>query len=125
MYLGGSAQSADAESEVKSSRADSAYVHLAQDPTNGVVPQISSYADDPVIARLRMALAKLQSNELHRLFGRLPDLDDHSRDAIRQFADCMVANMIHPPVECLRDIDSGESGAHLLNALERLFLLSE
>ena len=60
-------------------------------------------AADPVIARFRAALESVQTSELERLYRRLPELDDHSRQVIWQFADCLVLNMLRPPLECLRD----------------------
>ena len=60
-------------------------------------------AVDPVIARFRAALKRVQTSELERLYRRLPELDERSRRVIWQFADCLVAGMLEPPLECLRD----------------------
>jgi len=87
--------------------------------------QTRSYAEDPIIARFRAVLTELQSNELQRLYGRLPSLDDASRNAIRQFADGLVANVFRPPVECLQNEGSDDAEAFLLKSLERLFLLDK
>lgn len=82
-------------------------------------------AVDPVIARFRAALKSVQSSELERLYRRLPELDEHSRQAIWQFADRLVANMLQPPLECLSD-DALDSPPHrLLDALQRLYQLGD
>lgn len=82
-------------------------------------------AVDPVLARFRAALKSVETSELKRLYRRLPDLDERSRQAIWQFADCLVANMLEPPLECLRDESPDTSPRRLLDALQRLYRLSD
>jgi glutamyl-tRNA reductase len=79
----------------------------------------------PVIARFRESLEGVQSAELDRLYTRLPDLDDRSRQEIRQFADRLLAKMMHPPMESLRDESRNGSPHGLLEALQRLFQLND
>jgi glutamyl-tRNA reductase len=82
-------------------------------------------ASGPVIARFREGLETVQSAELERLYDRLPELDERSRQEIHQFAHRLVAKMLHPPLESLRD--ESRNGTHhgLLEALQRLFQLKE
>jgi glutamyl-tRNA reductase len=82
-------------------------------------------ASGPVIARFREGLQNVQAAELQRLYDRLPNLDARSRREIGQFADRLVAKMLHPPLESLRD--ESHDGTHhgLLEALQRLFQLKE
>jgi glutamyl-tRNA reductase len=81
-------------------------------------------ASGPVIARFREGLESVQAAELMRLYAKLPELDDRSRREIEQFADRLVAKMLHPPLETLRD--ETRNGSHgLLDALQRLFQLKE
>jgi len=82
-------------------------------------------AVDPVIARFRAALKKVQTSELERLYRRLPELDECSRQVIWQFADCLVANMIQPPLECLSDESFDAPPHRLLDALQRLYRLTD
>jgi glutamyl-tRNA reductase len=82
-------------------------------------------AVDPVIARFRAALKGVQASELKRLYRRLPELDDHSRQVIWQFADSLVLNMLRPPLECLRDESHHGSPHALLDALQQLFQLCD
>jgi glutamyl-tRNA reductase len=80
---------------------------------------------DPVIARFRAALVSIQTNELERLYHRLPELDERSRQEIGQFADCLVATILRPPLESLRDETCNNSSPRLLDALQRLFQLAD
>ena len=82
-------------------------------------------ASVPVIARFRQSLESVQAAELDRLYDRLPELDDRSRKEIHQFADRLVAKMLHPPLESLRDESRNGSPHGLLEALQRLFQLKE
>ena len=79
----------------------------------------------PVIARFREGLENVQAAELERLYERLPELDERSRQEIQQFADRLVAKMLHPPLESLRDESRNGSPHGLLEALQRLFQLKD
>ncbi len=79
----------------------------------------------PVITGLREGLHRPKEAELERLFHKLPELDDRSRDEIRQFADRLVNKLLHPPLESLRDASRNGTHHGLLDALRRLFKLEE
>ena len=79
----------------------------------------------PVIARLRQGLDAPKEQELARLFKRLPELDERSREEVARFADRLVNKMLHPPMESLRDESRSGSPHGLLHALSRLFQLKD
>lgn len=83
-----------------------------------------SDATATVIARFRAALETVQAAELERLYGRLPKLNEQSRQEIRQFSDRLVARVLHPPLQSLDNEASNSSPRALLEALERLFHLN-
>ena len=78
-----------------------------------------------VIALFRESLEKVRAAELERLHDRLPKLNEGSRLEIRQFADRLVAKMLNPPLESLRDESHSGSSNALLDALQRLFQLHD
>ncbi len=98
---------------------------IIDEETRAFVVESRHRAAGPVIARFRQGLESVQSTELDRLYGRLPELDERSRQEIQQFADRLVAKMLHPPLESLRD--ESRNGTHhgLLEALQRLFQLKD
>ena len=96
---------------------------IVEEPQS-VISQTRCQSADPVIARFRASLTNIQTSELERLYGRLPQLDDHSKEVIQQFADCLVSKMLHPPLECLRNEGHNQSSDELIDALQRLFRLS-
>ncbi len=79
----------------------------------------------PVIAKLRQEFEEPKEAELHRLFNKLPDLDEHSKDEIKVFAHRLMNKMLHPPMESLRDESKNGSPQSLLRALSRLFQLKD
>jgi glutamyl-tRNA reductase len=79
----------------------------------------------PVISQLREELQKTQGAELARLYNKLPDLDERSRQEIERFADRLVSKILHPPLESLKNEAHSGSPHKLLEALQRLFQLKE
>jgi glutamyl-tRNA reductase len=75
-----------------------------------------------VVARLRAAFEAVQDSELERLYGRLPKLNENSRQEIKQFSDRLVAKMLDPPVNSL-DNETGNGTDTLVVALQSLFRL--
>ena len=98
---------------------------IVREETQRFVAESRHRATGPVIARFRQGLEKSQSSELERLFARLPQLDDHSRREIEQFADRLVGKMLHPPLASLRDESKNGPPHGLLEALQRLFQLKD
>lgn len=98
---------------------------IVDEETRRFIAETRHRATGPVIARFRAGLEKSQSAELERLFTRLPDLDERSRQEIEQFADRLVGKMLHPPLASLRDESQNGPPHGLLEALQRLFQLND
>lgn len=98
---------------------------IVDEETRAFVADARHRASGPVIARFRAGLKSAQAKELERLYERLPNLDDRSRQEIQQFADRLVGKMLHPPLESLRDETRNGSQHSLLEALQRLFQLKD
>jgi len=82
-------------------------------------------ATAPVITGLRAGFERPKLAELERLFRKLPDLDEPTRQEIEQFADRLVNKMLHPPLESLRDASQNGTPHGLLDAVRRLFRLED
>jgi glutamyl-tRNA reductase len=98
---------------------------IIEEETLGFVAETRHRASGPVIARFREGLENAQLAELERLFDRLPNLDESARKEVRQFADRLVAKMLHPPLESLRQETRNGTHHTLLEALQRLFQLKD
>jgi glutamyl-tRNA reductase len=127
VYLYGIDDLNEACARNRKARADAlpAADEIIEEETRAFVFEIRHRASGPVIARFREGLENVQLAELERLYDRLPELDDRSRQEIHQFADRLVAKMLHPPLESLRDESRNGSHPSLLEALQRLFQLKE
>jgi glutamyl-tRNA reductase len=127
VYLYGIDDLAEACDRNRKARADAlpAAEQIIDDEVRAFVATTHHRASGPVIARLREGLVNAQATELLRLYERLPELDERSRREIQQFADRLVAKMLHPPLESLRDESLNGSVHGLLDALQRLFQLKE
>ena len=79
----------------------------------------------PIIKRLREGWRVSQDEELRRLFNKLPQLDERSRDEVRQSFDRLVNKLLHPPLESLRTAAESGPPHGLLEALKRLFQLKD
>lgn len=79
----------------------------------------------PWIHQLKTLADAQKEKELLRLFNKLEQLDDQTRDEIRQSFDRLTNKLLHPPLESLRN-DNTQGGQHgLLDALKRLFQLRD
>jgi glutamyl-tRNA reductase len=127
VYLYGIDDLADACERNRRARADALpqAEQIIDTEVRAFVAETRHRASGPVIARFRDALETVQSTELDRLYDRLPELDDRERQEIRQFADRLVAKMLHPPLESLRDESHNGTQHGLLEALQRLFQLKD
>jgi glutamyl-tRNA reductase len=79
----------------------------------------------PIIKRLREGWQQSQDEELRRLFNKLPQLDERSREEVRQSFDRLVNKLLHPPLESLRTAAESGPPHGLLDALKRLFQLKD
>lgn len=78
-----------------------------------------------VIQQLRKQWGTIKDAELHRLFNKLPDLDEKERDEIQYAFERLLGKFLHPPLESLRDESEKGVPHKLLDALARLFQLRE
>jgi glutamyl-tRNA reductase len=81
-------------------------------------------ATGPIIKRLREHHHGIVSDELAKLFARLPHLEKDRADIERSFEQ-LVNKLLHPPLEALRDEARDGTPHGLMNALKRLFGLHD
>ena len=87
--------------------------------------ELNHWATGPIIKRLRTGWQTVSDEELQRLFNRLPALDDEAREEIRQAFERLLNKLLHPPLQSLRHEARHGVPHGLLEALKRLFHLSE
>src|SRR5207249_1397140 len=98
---------------------------IVEEETSRFMADLHHRATAPIIRRLREGWQQPKDDELRRLFNKLPDLDDRTRTEIQQSFDRLINKLLHPPLESLRDEARGGVPHGLLEALKRLFKLSD
>jgi len=98
---------------------------IVEDETARFMAELAHRATGPTIRRLKAQADQVKTEELRRLLNKLGGLDDRSRCEIVCSFDRLVNKLLHPPLESLRDeADSGPPHG-LLDALKRLFQLTD
>ena len=82
-------------------------------------------ATGPTVRRLKAQADEVRADELNRLFNKLGNVDDRTRDEIARSFDRLVNKLLHPPLESLRDEAKTGSPHGLIDALKRLFQLTD
>ncbi|MDJ0465592.1 glutamyl-tRNA reductase [Streptomyces sp. H27-C3] len=75
----------------------------------------------PTVVALRSMAADVVANEVARLEGRLPDLDDKERSEITQTVRRVVDKLLHAPTVRVKQLASEPGGAGYADALRELF----
>ncbi len=102
-----------------------AALKIIEQETTRFMAELHHRTTAPIIKRLREGWQQSQEDELRRLFNKLPQLDEKSRDEVRQAFDRLVNKLLHPPLESLRSAAETGPPHGLLEALKRLFQLKD
>jgi glutamyl-tRNA reductase len=82
-------------------------------------------ATGSTIRRLKAQADRVKEEELRRLFNKLGELDERTRGEIGCSFDRLVNKLLHPPLESLRDEAESGPPQGLIEALKRLFQLTD
>ena len=77
----------------------------------------------PTVVALRAMAADVVANEIARLDGRLPELDDKQRGEITQAVRRVVDKLLHAPTVRVKQLAAEPGGAGYADALRTLFYL--
>jgi glutamyl-tRNA reductase len=102
-----------------------AAVHIIEQETARFMTDLHHRTTAPIIKRLKEDWQSSKEEELHRLFGKLAHLDERSRQEILQSFDRLINKLLHPPLESLRSEAQTGPPHGLLEALKRLFHISD
>ncbi len=97
---------------------------LAQETAN-FMADLHHRATGPTIKRLKARADEIQEEELRRLFNKLENVDQSSQLEIARSFERLVNKLLHPPLESLRDEAKSGSSHRLLDALRRLFQITD
>lgn len=98
---------------------------IIAEETDRFMAELHHRATGPVIRQLREQWQGPKEEELRRLLGKLPELDDAGRSAVGESFDRLINKLLHPPLESLRDESRHGTPSALLEALAKLFRLRD
>jgi len=98
---------------------------LIAEETTRFLSDLSHKATGPIIRQLRESWHDVSRQELELLFRKLPALSPADRQSIERSVERIVNKLLHPPLETLKD--EAQAGTHhgLLDAIRRLFRISD
>ena len=82
-------------------------------------------ATAPTIRQLTESCQQLKTEELERLFNKIPQSDPNARDEISRAFDRFINKLLHPPLDSLRKEAHQGTPHSLLDAFKRLFKLKD
>ncbi|MEZ6066232.1 MAG: hypothetical protein R3B90_11125 [Planctomycetaceae bacterium] len=82
-------------------------------------------ASGPIVRRLREEWHTVGRSEMDQLFNRLPHLSESDRAAIEKSVERIVNKLLHPPLQTIRDEARDGTPHGLLDAIRRLFHLTD
>jgi glutamyl-tRNA reductase len=98
---------------------------IIEEETARFMTELHHRATGPTIRRLKDRADQVKVEELERLLNKLTGLDERQRKEIERSFDRVVNKLLHPPLESLRDEAQSGAPQGLIEALKRLFQLSD
>lgn len=79
----------------------------------------------PVIQALQSKSSAIHEVTLESLFNKLPELDERQRKVIRRLTKSIVNQMLHDPVNRIKEMAAEENGSEALEWFTQIFALEE
>ncbi len=79
----------------------------------------------PVIRALQDKSNAIHEDTMESLFNKLPELDEHQRKVIRRLTKSIVNQMMHDPINVIKELSSGKQGTEALDYFSKIFALEE
>lgn len=98
-------------------------IGIVEQETRKFMADLNHRATAPIVKRLREGWQQIKNDELVRLFQRLPQADEKTRQEIDQAFERLTNKLLHPPLNSLRDEAQHGVPHGLLDALRKLFHL--
>lgn len=77
----------------------------------------------PVIRALQEKATGIHEETLQSLFNKLPELDEHQRTVIRRLTRSIVNQMMHDPINRIKEMAAEKNGAQALEMFSEIFAL--
>ncbi|MEK3874433.1 glutamyl-tRNA reductase [Paenibacillus sp. FSL M7-0831] len=77
----------------------------------------------PVIRALQEKAAHIHESTLDSMFNKLPELDERQRKVIRRLTKSIVNQMMHDPINRIKEMTAGKNGNEALEYFTQIFAL--
>ncbi|OBZ09831.1 glutamyl-tRNA reductase [Bacillus sp. FJAT-27264] len=77
----------------------------------------------PVIRALQDKSNAIHEETMESLFNKLPELDEHQRKVIRRLTKSIVNQMMHDPINVIKEMSGGKQGSEALDYFSKIFAL--
>ncbi|QDU80903.1 Glutamyl-tRNA reductase [Polystyrenella longa] len=98
---------------------------IIEEQTQKFMQALYHRATGPVVKRLMEQWSEVRDQELDRLFSRLDSLNETEQQEITYAIDRVLKKLLHPPLQTLKDQAREGTPHSLMDALRRLFRLSD
>lgn len=79
----------------------------------------------PIIRALQEKSTEIHQNTLESLFNKLPELDERQRKVIRRLTKSIVNQMMHDPINRIKELAGEDQSIEALNMFTHIFALEE
>ncbi len=100
-------------------------LRIVDDETDRFMQDVYHMATGPIVKRLREQWHDISRDELSKLRTKLEHLSAADLDSVERSMERIVNKLLHPPLEALRSEAKAGTPHGLLDALKRLFHLSD
>ncbi len=98
---------------------------MIEEEINSFANWLQTQGVKPVIRALQEKSSSIHESTLESLFNKLPELDERQRKVIRRLTKSIINQMMHDPINRIKEMAGEENGAEALNMFTQLFALEE
>ncbi|OZB91128.1 glutamyl-tRNA reductase [Paenibacillus sp. XY044] len=114
------------ESNLEMRRAEAAKIEvMIEEEKTAFYQWLKTLGIRPAIRALQEKSTTIHEETLESLFNKLPELDDHQRKVIRRLTKSIVNQMMHDPINRLKEMAGGKEGNEALEYFTHIFALEE
>lgn len=114
------------ESNLEMRRAEAAKIEvMIEEEKTAFYQWLKTLGIRPAIRALQEKSTAIHEETLESLFNKLPELNDHQRKVIRRLTKSIVNQMMHDPINRLKEMAGGKEGNEALEFFTHIFALEE
>lgn len=114
------------ESNLEMRRTESAKIEvMIKEEMNVFYHWLKTLGVRPAIRALQEKSSMIHEETMESLFNKLPELDDHQRKVIRRLTKSVVNQMMHDPINRIKELTGGKQGNEALDFFTQIFALED